>query len=234
MKHKFCYLILAAAMMMGPVPKVHAETTTLPMTVTLIGDATELAFNDEVFLEEPVFLPGNSIERVLTIRNEKSVAFRLSFELERVSATETYDLLNQINVEVYEGETLLCSGIIDENTCDERQLFAVLNPGDERTLRMIATFDENAGNEYKNKFAQYDWIFDAIVTSVPTTGTPVPPVTTPTVTTPTVTVPTTGLPTTGAYSFELFTTGVMMLAVYGGLEFKKMRKARKGGEVNER
>ncbi|MGL5530544.1 MAG: hypothetical protein ACRDCZ_00920 [Culicoidibacterales bacterium] len=206
--------------------------TVLPMNIQLIGDATQLAFSettDPGFVYTDVFLPGDSIERTLIIKNQKSVPFRLSFELERVSEVSEYDLLEQINIEVFEGDTQLCGGILSENACDTKRFYAILNPGDERQLTMIATFNEQAGNEYKNKFAQYDWIFDAIVTSIPTTGNPVvpPAVVPPTTTRPPIIVPTTGLPTTGAYGLELFVVGIIanMIGMSYLLIEKRQKKA---------
>lgn len=197
-----------------------------PASIELIGDAKQLSFtetDEPGFVYREAFLPGETVERTLTIKNEKNVPFRLSFELERTSEPEEFDLLERINVEVYEGERLLCTGTVDENACDTRQLYAVLKPGETRQLTMRATFDQDAGNEYKNKVAHYDWIFDAIVTEVPTTGKPTP---TPTPKPPT-TIVTTGKPltNTGAYSLELFVIGLGALVV--GITLKA-RKARRG------
>lgn len=186
---------------------VVANSGVLPPTIELIGDAKELSFtesNEPGFLHESTFLPGNSIERTLIIRNEKNVSFRLSFELERTAAKPSdVDLLSKINIQIYEGDKLLCTGIIDENNCDNRQFYATLNPGDVRELRMIATFNEDAGNEYKNKKDQYDWIFDAVVATVPSTGKP---------TVPTL-IPTTGNPLvdTGLFALEIVVLGGALL-----------------------
>lgn len=198
-------VILLIATLLVPVPT--QATTILPANIELVGDAVELAFSettDPGFVYSEAFLPGQSVQRTLTIRNTKAVPFRLSFELERSSSAMEADLLSQIDIQIYEGTTLLCSGVIDENNCDVRQLYATLLPGDVRTLTMIATFNQAAGNEYKNKTAQYDWIFDAVVTSTTTTGTPTKK--------PIVTTTGNPLVNTGVFALEMTIIGVGLFA----------------------
>lgn len=204
---KKIYTLLGSVLVMCLLPiQTMAATTILPASIELVGDAVELSFSDTTdpgFVYDSVFLPGNSVQRTLTIKNEKNVPFRVSYELERSSDLEEIDLLNQIDIQIYDGETLICEGIIDENPCDEIQVYGIFQPGDTREITMVATFNSSAGNEYKNKFAQYDWIFYAVVTGIPTTGTPTEP-TTP-VKKPVIT--TTGIPTTGLYALEIAVAG---------------------------
>lgn len=194
--------------------------TVLPANIELIGDAKELAFTETTepgFAYAEKFLPGQSIERTLTIRNLKNVPFRLSYELERVSKAQNgVDLHDQLDISIYDEAQLLCSGSIDDNNCDERQFYDVLQPGDVRTLKMVVTFNKEAGNEYKNLVAQYDWIFDAIVVNVPTTGTPTTP--------KPVLIPTTGSPlvNTGLFALEIGALGIVLLT--GGRYLMKQKK----------
>lgn len=172
----------------------------LPMDIELIGDADQLTFTettDPGFLHTDAFLPGESIQRTLVIKNQKSVSFRLSFAIEPLSAREEFDILEQIEIQVFEDDKQLCHGIISENPCATKQLYATLDPGEERHLTMIATFNENAGNEYKNKEVQYDWIFDAIVDP---SAIPIPPLSL--------------LPSTGMYSFEFLLIGSVLVGSY--------------------
>lgn len=193
MKQLFNIFCVFGIILLFLVMPVYAQQSELPMTIELIGDAVNLSFTEteEIgFVYDGVFLPGESVKRVLKIKNEKNVPFRLSFELERVYSDVEYDLLEKINIEIYEGDALLCTGVIDENNCNQRQFYVELNPNDERELTMIATLSLDAGNEYKNKYAQYDWIFDAVVTKIPTTNNL--------------------LVNTGAYAIELITVGVLI------------------------
>lgn len=202
-----------------PVP-TFANTEILPPTIQLIGDAKELAFTETGepgFLYTDKFLPGETLERTLTIRNVKNVPFRLSFELERSSdVIPEIDLFDQLNISIYDNDTkeFLCEGPIEN--CDDRQFYALLQPGDVRSLTMTVTFNKEAGNEYQNKTGQFDWIFDAIVTSVPTTGTPVTP--------KPIIVPTTGNPlvNTGLFALEMTVLGAVLFA--GGRYLSKRKK----------
>lgn len=192
-----------------------AKATVLPANIKLVGDAKELSFSEEVFLSEDAMLPGGSIERILTIENRKNVPFKLDFYVERVYQDESeHDLLEMIQVEFWEDDTLLCSGTIDNHGCMEKTFYAVLNPGNTRTIKAIATMSPEAGNEYKNKFAQYDWVFEAVVTKIPTTGEPTGPII----------IPPTGDPLvdTGLFSLEMAVLGCG-LVISGRLLLGKRR-----------
>lgn len=196
---------------------VVAEATTevLPSTIQLIGDAKELAFTETGepgFLYTDKFLPGETLERTLTIRNEKNVPFRLSFSVERTSdVIPEIDLFDQLDMTIYDPDTkeTLCTGTIEN--CDDRQLYAILQPGDVRNLKMIVTFNKEAGNEYKNKAAQYEWIFDAVVEPTTTTTTKKPIVTT-----------SSSLVNTGLFALEMTALGAVLFA--GGRYLSKRKK----------
>lgn len=198
-------------------PVVAEATTTevLPSTIQLIGDAKELAFTETGepgFLYTDKFLPGETLERTLTIRNEKNVPFRLSFSVERTSdVIPEIDLFDQLDITIYDPDTkqTLCTGMIEN--CDDRQLYAILQPGDVRNLKMIVTFNKEAGNEYKNKVAQYEWIFDAVVEPTTTTITKKPIFTT-----------SSSLVNTGLFALEMTALGAVLFA--GGRYLSKRKK----------
>lgn len=193
-----------------------ATTEVLPSTIKLIGDAKELAFTETGepgFLYTDKFLPGETLERTLTIRNEKNVPFRLSFMVERTSdVIPEIDLFDQLDITIYDPDTkeTLCTGVVEN--CDDRQLYAVLKPGDVRNLKMIVTFNKDAGNEYKNKSAQFEWIFDAVVEPTTTPEKPIKPIIT------------TGNPlvNTGLFALEMTALGAVLFA--GGRYLSKRKK----------
>lgn len=193
-----------------------ATTEVLPSTIQLIGDAKELAFTETGepgFLYTDKFLPGETLERTLTIRNEKNVPFRLSFTVERTSdVIPEIDLFDQLDITIYDPDTkeTLCTGVVEN--CDNRQLYAVLKPGDVRNLKMTVTFNKDAGNEYKNKAAQFEWIFDAVVEPTPPVEKPNKPIIT------------TGNPlvNTGLFALEMTAVGAVLFA--GGRYLTKRKK----------
>ncbi|MGL5382014.1 MAG: hypothetical protein ACRC17_04900 [Culicoidibacterales bacterium] len=207
MKKVIVLLIAILLVIMNGKMSIQADTIIIPPSIQLIGDAKELAFtqtDEPGFVYTDKFLPGQTLERTLTIRNVKNVPFRLSFKLERTSdVIPEIDLFDQLNITISDSDTnqVLCTGVIEN--CEQRQLYAILKPGDVRNLTMTVTFNKDAGNEYKNKSGQFDWVFDAIVEGVPTTGNPTIP-----------TIPTTGNPlvNTGLFALELATIGIVLFA----------------------
>lgn len=224
MKPKGVLITTMLLLTLGLPVMAQATTEVLPSSIQLIGDAKELAFTETGepgFLYTDKFLPGETLERTLTIRNEKNVPFRLSFAVERTSEiVPEIDLFNQLDITIYDPDTkeTLCTGAIEN--CDDRQLYAILQPGDVRNLKMIVTFNKEAGNEYKNKAAQYEWIFDAVVEPTTTPREPEPTVPEK-VTRP---IFTTGNPlvNTGLFALEITAFGAVLFA--GGRYLIKRKK----------
>ena len=146
---------------------IQVEANTLaPPNVQLLGDANGLVHipEDDLFLHYPNMLPGDSIKRTLEIKNDYEYPYELFLRAERVSPEEEYDLLNKLELTIKYKDTVIYAG----PTSGEYELtddisLGIFDPGQEETLVAEVLLDgPSTGNEYKNKYAEVDWIFTAI------------------------------------------------------------------------
>ena len=85
---------LAGCLVFTQVNTVSASMTTLPSNVQLVSDSEGLISipEDEPFLIKMGMLPGDSVERTMTIQNNYEYAYDLYLRAERVSEKEEFDL----------------------------------------------------------------------------------------------------------------------------------------------
>lgn len=145
---------------------VHAVTTTLPSNAQLIGEAEGLISlpEDNLFLFQENMAPGDSIERTMIIQNEYEYAYDLFLRAERVSEKEEYDLLTKLELSVYDGDQLIYEGPASgEDGMVKDISLGTYEPGEKTNLYAIVELDgPSTGNEYKNKYAEVNWIFTAV------------------------------------------------------------------------
>ena len=145
---------------------VHAATTTLPSNAQLIGEAEGLISlpEDNLFLFQENMAPGDSIERTMIIQNEYEYAYDLFLRAERVSEKEEYDLLTKLELSVYDGDQLIYEGPASgEDGMVKDISLGTYEPGEKTELYAIVELDgPSTGNEYKNKYAEVNWIFTAV------------------------------------------------------------------------
>ena len=137
-----------------------------PSNVKLEGNATGLVHipGDDLFLFFENMLPGDSVKRVMVIKNEYEHPFELFLRAERVSEKEEFDLLNKINLTItYKDKGLYKGYASGEYDITENISLGVFQPGQEEILEAVAELDgPTTGNEYKNKYAEVKWIFTAV------------------------------------------------------------------------
>ena len=83
---------------------------------------------------------------------------------ERVSKKESYDLLEKIELKViYDGNCIYDGFVSGQNGLENNIYLGEVKPGESKKLEAFAEFPgKEAGNEYKNKKAQVDWVFTAV------------------------------------------------------------------------
>ena len=81
-----------------------------------------------------------------------------------VSKKESYDLLEKIELKViYDGNCIYDGFVSGQNGLENNIYLGEVKPGESKKLEAFAEFPgKEAGNEYKNKKAQVDWIFTAV------------------------------------------------------------------------
>lgn len=145
--------------------KVDADTLA-PPNVELLGNANELVYipDDDLFLQHPNMLPGDYIRRTLEIKNKHKYPYELFLRAERVSPEEEYDLLDKLDLKIsYKNKVIYEEAVNGEDKLTKGISLGVFNPGQEENLIAEVKLDgASAGNEYKNKSAQIDWIFTAV------------------------------------------------------------------------
>lgn len=162
---------LAGCLVFTQVNTVSASMTTLPSNVQLVGDSEGLISipEDEPFLIKMGMLPGDSVERTMTIQNDYEYAYDLYLRAERVSEKEEFDLLTKLELSVYDGEELIYKGPASgEDGMIKDISLGTYEPGDKTELYAVVELDgPSTGNEYKNKYAEVNWIFTAVRAEVP-------------------------------------------------------------------
>ena len=145
--------------------QVEAKELT-PPNVQLLGNANRLVHipGDDLFLHYPNMLPGDSTKRTLEIKNHYEHPYELFLRAERVSSEEEYDLLNKLDLTItYKDKVIYAGPTSGEYKLTEDISLGVFEPGQEETLVAVVKLDgPSTGNEYKNKYAQVDWIFTAV------------------------------------------------------------------------
>lgn len=136
-----------------------------PPNVQLIGEAEGLVHipNDDIFLFSENMLPGDSIIRTLEIKNNYSENYELFMRAERVSPREEFDLLEVLTLKIiYKNKVIYDGPLEGRDGLSKNISLGTFKPGDEEFLLAEVNLDgPSIGNEYKNKFAQVDWIFTA-------------------------------------------------------------------------
>ena len=125
-----------------------ASTFATP-NVELEGNADGIVFiqGDEPFLWSDNILPGDKLERNILLNNKHKDSYKIFMRAERVSKKESYDLLEKIELKVIYDGNCIYDGFVSG----------------QKKLEAFAEFPgKEAGNEYKNKKAQVDWIFTAV------------------------------------------------------------------------
>ena len=79
---------------------VNAFAETLPSNVKLEGNANGIVVipGDKMFLYKDNMVPGDEVDRTMTIDNKYDVPFDLYLRAERVTPKEQYDLLTKLQV----------------------------------------------------------------------------------------------------------------------------------------
>ena len=177
MRKKYFKSILAViviiTLMKTNLIKVLADDLQLPTNVILEGNAEGIVFIDgnDVFLEDPHMLPGDTVSRTLILDNKYTSEYEIYLRAEKVNPKEEFDLLEKLELVVeYEDKTMYKGPATGENEEEDSQYSMVeniylgkLNPGEKKTLNAKALLPgETIGNEYKNKKAEVNWIFTAI------------------------------------------------------------------------
>ena len=138
----------------------------LPPNVKLVGDANGIVFvnGDEPFLCKYNMLPGDSVKRTMTLKNVHKDSYDIYIRAERVTKSKQYDLLKKINLVVkYDGNIIYNGPIASKNGLSNEIFLGKVKPGEEKKLEAEAVFDgKTIGNEYKNKYAEVEWIFTGI------------------------------------------------------------------------
>ena len=157
---------LAGCLLFAQVDTVSASTTTLPSNVQLVGDSQGLISipEDEPFLIKMGMLPGDRVERTMIIQNDYEYAYDLFLRAERVSEKEEYDLLTKLELSVYDGDQLIYEGPASgEDGMIKDISLGTYEPGETTELYAVVELDgPSTGNEYKNKYAEVNWIFTAV------------------------------------------------------------------------
>lgn len=147
---------------------IKGEASTLtPPNVQLLGNADGLVHisnTEDMFLYRYNMLPGDSVERTLEIKNQYEDSYELFLRAERVSEKEEYDLLDKLDLKItFDDKVIYVGPTSGEYKLTDNISLGTFKPGEEATLFAKVELDgPSTGNEYKNKFAQVNWIFTAV------------------------------------------------------------------------
>ncbi|MBE6050612.1 MAG: hypothetical protein E7214_08150 [Clostridium sp.] len=123
---------------------------------------------DGLFLDGESMMPGDSVERCMTLKNTYKYPYTISLTGTRnmEECDKQYDLLEKINLDLFiidsEGkENEVYSGpIFEGNKCKANIELCTLQPKEQATLKAVATLDgQNTTKEYMGKKASVDWVF---------------------------------------------------------------------------
>ena len=167
-------VMCTAALVLSSSIYTMAETKT-PDNIKLEGNSEGIVFipGDEPFLLKEGMMPGDTVSRKMIIDNEYDVEYEVFMRAERVSEKEEYDLLNKLELTVYYNDEVIYNGPASgEDELSNNISLGKFKPGEEADLYAEVTLDgPTTGNEYKNKYAQVDWIFTAVNEGKETTPT---------------------------------------------------------------
>ena len=147
---------------------IKGEASTLtPPNVQLLGNADGLVHisnTEDMFLYRYNMLPGDSVERTLEIKNQYEDSYELFLRAERVSEKEEYDLLDKLDLKItFDDKVIYVGPTSGEYKLTDNISLGTFKTGEEATLFAKVELDgTSTGNEYKNKFAQVNWIFTAV------------------------------------------------------------------------
>ncbi len=137
-----------------------------PGNIKLEGNSEGIVFisGDEPFLLKEGMMPGDTVSRKIIIDNEYDVEYEVFMRAERISEKEEYELLNKLELTVYYNDEVIYNGPASgEDELSNNISLGKFKPGEEVDLYAEVTLDgQTTGNEYKNKYAQVDWIFTAV------------------------------------------------------------------------
>ena len=133
------------------------------------GDFELTGLLNELFFNVEDMMPGDTVTKYMRIKNTSNMDYRLYFKAKRDKAPDEgeVDLFDVLDLEITKtGKTLedvvykgkIFDGDMKNQTFD---LGTMKSNQEAVILRATVTMDPNAGNEYKNKSAQVDWIFRA-------------------------------------------------------------------------
>lgn len=144
---------------------VNAFAETLPSNVKLEGNANGIVVipGDKMFLYKDNMVPGDEVDRTMTIDNKYDAPFDLYLRAERVTPKEQYDLLTKLQVKVtYKGSVIYEGPVSGEDGLIKNISLGSYNPGDKADSHAEVKWEgQSSGNEYMNKTAQVNWIFTA-------------------------------------------------------------------------
>lgn len=145
---------------------INVSASNNPSNVILQGDASGIVFidGDKPFLESVGMIPGDSTSRRIVIKNDSNSPFKVYMRAERVTPIEEHDLFNKLELEILYKENLIYEGSASGEDGLEKDIYlGIYKPGEEANLYAKVYLDgPSTGNEYKNKFAQVNWIFTAV------------------------------------------------------------------------
>lgn len=164
MKKYLKYFLLTASLVSTLTFKTYASVS-LPSNVRLEGNAQGIFFipGQKPFLEKNNMLPGDVVPGEIVIENTHNDEYDLYMRAEKITPDETYDLIKKINLLIeYKGNELYKGDMSGQPDLDGNIYLGRIKPGEKEVLDAKAELDKSAGNEYKNKFGQVNWIFTAV------------------------------------------------------------------------
>lgn len=164
MKNKIKTFLLTFSFIMITSTNTFADEL-LPYNVKLEGNANGLvSIPDDSFLECMNMLPGDKASGTINIENNHDKPFDLYLRAERVTPKQEYDLLQKIELTVYYKDELIYAGPVSgEDGMVDNIYLGTFEPTDKANIQAYIELDgPSTGNEYRNKFAQVDWIFTAL------------------------------------------------------------------------
>lgn len=163
MKNYLKVIVVAFSLLL--VVNINALADTLPSNVVLEGNANGIVFipDDRIFLYKDNMVPGDEVDRTMTIDNKYDAPFDVYMRAERITPKEQYDLLTKLNLKItYKGNVIYEGPVSGEDGLVKNISLGSYKPGDTAQLHAEVKWEgKDSGNEYMNKTAQVKWIFTA-------------------------------------------------------------------------
>lgn len=115
--------------------------------------------NTEEFLVKDNMLPGDVVEGAISLQNNYTKTYDIFLRAESPSGDK--DFIDKLNLNIYIDDTLDYKGTLDSNDLSKDIKIATLKPGESKELYAEVEFSGTAGNEFKNRNAEVEWIFTA-------------------------------------------------------------------------